>query len=127
MDSLKSKNSPRKVCYLCHSFNSVVLVGAGYIAVELAGIFNALGTETHMIIRHKYVLRNFDSLLHEGATNEIISSGIKLHTQSFVKEVTQQANGKKKVALENGTTLEDVDILLWTIGRSASINCTSYC
>jgi len=99
----------------------VVLVGAGYISVELAGIFNALGTETHMVIRHNHVLRNFDNLLHEGLTNEITTSGIKLHTQSSVKEVTQQTNGKRIVKLENGTSLEDVDILLWAIGRSANI------
>lgn len=28
-----------------------VVVGAGYIAVEMAGIFNALGCETHLVIR----------------------------------------------------------------------------
>jgi glutathione reductase (NADPH) len=30
----------------------VAVVGAGYIAVEMAGMFNALGTETHLFIRH---------------------------------------------------------------------------
>jgi glutathione reductase (NADPH) len=43
----------------------VVVVGAGYIAVELAGVFNTLGTDTHLVIRHDQVLRNFDPMLSE--------------------------------------------------------------
>ena len=43
----------------------VVVVGAGYIAVELAGVFNTLGTETHLVIRHDQVLRTFDPMLSE--------------------------------------------------------------
>ena len=43
----------------------VAVVGAGYIAVELAGVFNTLGTETHLIIRHDKVLRTFDPMLQD--------------------------------------------------------------
>jgi glutathione reductase (NADPH) len=43
----------------------VAVVGAGYISVELAGVFNTLGTETHLIIRHDAVLRTFDPVLSE--------------------------------------------------------------
>jgi glutathione reductase (NADPH) len=43
----------------------VVVVGAGYIAVELAGVFNTLGTDTHLVIRHDEVLRSFDPMLSE--------------------------------------------------------------
>lgn len=41
----------------------VAIVGAGYIAVELAGIFHALGTETHVFLRRDTILRSFDSML----------------------------------------------------------------
>lgn len=43
----------------------VAVVGAGYIAVELAGVFNTLGTETHLMIRHEKVLRTFDPMLQD--------------------------------------------------------------
>jgi glutathione reductase (NADPH) len=43
----------------------VAVVGAGYIAVELAGVFNTLGTETHLMIRHDKVLRTFDPMLQD--------------------------------------------------------------
>jgi glutathione reductase (NADPH) len=43
----------------------VAVVGAGYIAVELAGVFHTLGTETHLMIRHEKVLRTFDPMLQD--------------------------------------------------------------
>lgn len=46
----------------------VAVVGAGYIAVELAGVFNSLGTETHLIIRKDKVLRTFDPMLQDVLT-----------------------------------------------------------
>ena len=46
----------------------VAVVGAGYIAVELAGVFNTLGTETHLLIRHEKVLRTFDPLIQDTLT-----------------------------------------------------------
>lgn len=47
----------------------VAVVGAGYIAVELAGVFNTLGTETHLVIRHDKVLRTFDPILQDTLTD----------------------------------------------------------
>lgn len=46
----------------------VAVVGAGYIAVELAGVFHTLGTETHVLIRHEKVLRTFDPMLQDVIT-----------------------------------------------------------
>ena len=43
----------------------VAVVGAGYIAVELAGIFHALGTEAHLFIRKERAMRTLDPLLSE--------------------------------------------------------------
>ena len=37
------------------SIRKVVVVGAGYIAVEMAGIFNALGADTSICIRYDQV------------------------------------------------------------------------
>ena len=41
----------------------VAIIGAGYIAVELAGVFNGLGTNTSLFVRQKTALRNFDSMI----------------------------------------------------------------
>jgi glutathione reductase (NADPH) len=47
---------------------AVAVVGAGYIAVELCGVFNTLGTEAHLVIRHDKVLRTFDPMIQDTLT-----------------------------------------------------------
>ena len=78
-------------CIYKHSLNpsfiycrKAVVIGAGYIAVELAGILNALGTETHSLIRYDKVLRTFDESICQLLTQEIESSGINLHKHTQV-------------------------------------------
>ena len=41
----------------------VVVSGAGYIAVELAGMLRALGSEVTMVLRRDRVLRTFDEMI----------------------------------------------------------------
>ncbi|WP_163374638.1 FAD-dependent oxidoreductase, partial [Escherichia coli] len=41
----------------------VAIVGAGYIAVELAGVINGLGAEAHLFVRKHAPLRSFDPLI----------------------------------------------------------------
>lgn len=43
----------------------VAVVGAGYIAVELAGVLEALGAETHLFVRKHAPLRSFDPMISE--------------------------------------------------------------
>lgn len=50
----------------------VAIAGAGYIAVELAGIFKSLGAEVSLIIRQKEFLRSFDSCIREGVMECLI-------------------------------------------------------
>lgn len=102
----------------------VAIIGAGYIAVEFAGMFNALGTETHLFIRHNTFLRNFDPIIQESVTNEYERLGVNLHKQSQATKVEKDANGKLSVTYKDGsgneTTLTDVDHLIWAVGRTPS-------
>ncbi|KAI9642871.1 Glutathione reductase [Ciborinia camelliae] len=102
----------------------VALVGAGYIAVEFAGMFNALGTETHLFIRHDKFLRSFDPMVQEAITNEYERLGVKLHKNSpnFSKIEKNEKTGKLTIHYGDGSgTLEDVDDLIWAIGRSPEV------
>jgi glutathione reductase (NADPH) len=98
----------------------VAVVGAGYIAVELAGIFNALGSETHLIIRHEKVLRTFDPLIQDTITPWMQHTGVNLHTQTRVTKVEGTKGGPLTVHTDTGSTIE-VDCLLWAIGRHSEI------
>ncbi|CVK86915.1 probable glutathione reductase (NADPH) [Fusarium mangiferae] len=100
----------------------VAIVGAGYIAVEFAGMFNALGTETHLFIRHDTFLRNFDPMIQESVTKEYERLGVKLHKRSQASKVEKDSNGKLTITYKddqgNESVVSDVDNLIWAIGRT---------
>ncbi|KND94449.1 Glutathione reductase [Tolypocladium ophioglossoides CBS 100239] len=100
----------------------VAIVGAGYIAVEFAGMFNALGTETHLLIRHNTFLRNFDPMIQETVTNEYERLGVNLHKRSNATKLEKDANGKLTVTYKDDSghesSVSDVDHLIWAIGRT---------
>jgi len=96
----------------------VAVVGAGYIAVELAGIFNTLGTETHLITRGE-VLRTFDHTIQETLTPWMEKTGVKIHKTSKVVKVEGQKGQTLTVFTDRGEKIE-VDSLLWAIGRKAN-------
>ncbi|XP_007119089.1 glutathione reductase, mitochondrial isoform X1 [Physeter macrocephalus] len=101
-----------------------VIVGAGYIAVEIAGILSALGSKTSLMIRHDKVLRSFDSVISSNCTEELESAGIEVLKYSQVKEVKKTSSGLELCMVTSIpgrkptlTTIPDVDCLLWAIGR----------
>jgi glutathione reductase (NADPH) len=102
----------------------VALVGAGYIAVEFAGMFNALGVETHLFIRYDTFLRHFDPMIQEGVTKEYERLGVRVHKRSALTRVDKDpATGKLTLQYREGgeagaeETLPEVDHLIWAIGR----------
>ena len=97
----------------------VAVVGAGYIAVELAGVLHALGSETHLVVRKHAPLRNFDSMVTETLVELMEEEGPTLHTHSIPTEVVKEADGSLTLKLENGKSL-NVDSLIWAIGREPS-------
>jgi glutathione reductase (NADPH) len=103
----------------------VALVGAGYIAVEFAGMFNALGTETHHFIRQDNFLRTFDPMISETLTKEYERVGVKIHRRSNISKVEKDENtGELTIHYtdSNGNgVLEGVDPLIWAIGRSPEV------
>lgn len=94
----------------------VAVVGAGYIAVEIAGVMNALGTETHLFVRKESPLRSFDPMIIETLTEVMATEGPTLHTHSTPKEVAKEQDGSLTLHLENGESY-NVDTLIWAIGR----------
>ncbi|KAH9939596.1 glutathione reductase [Amylocystis lapponica] len=97
----------------------VAVVGAGYIAVELAGVFNTLGTTVHSFIRGDTVLRTFDPALGDVLTKWMGHTGINFHPGSNVVRVDGAPGKPLTVHTDKGEAVE-VDVLLWAIGRHAN-------
>jgi len=95
----------------------VAVVGAGYIAIELAGVFHALGSQTHLLVRKEKPLRSFDDMLSSTLVEQMEKHGPRLHTHSTPERIEKLADGRLVVHLTNGQALEPVDVLVWAIGR----------
>jgi len=95
----------------------VVVVGAGYIAVELAGIFGALGADTSLLIRYDQVLRTFDDIVSKAVTDNLEPGGVKLCKRTQISNVKKEDNGTLTLETNTGV-IDNVNTLLWAIGRS---------
>ncbi|GGW82728.1 glutathione-disulfide reductase [Alteromonas halophila] len=98
-----------------------VVVGAGYIGVELAGVLHSLGTHTDLVVRKHAPLRNFDPIIHETLVDIMHAEGATLHNHAEVTQVEKNDDGELTVHLSNGETLS-TDCLIWAIGRAPSTN-----
>lgn len=92
-----------------------VVVGAGYIAVEFAGIFNGTGVHTTLVHRGDRVLRGFDEEVREFAENQYAEDGIDLRMNCQVASVRPADKGYT-VTLTDGSKVQ-ADVVLCATGR----------
>ena len=99
-------------------------MGAGYIAVEMAGMFHHLGTETHLFIRHDKFLRTFDPMIQDKIVKEYERQGIIIHrnsSQTKVERGTEEGWMKMHYKDDKGEGVLEIDCLLWAIGRAPEV------
>ncbi len=99
----------------------VAVIGAGYIAVELAGVLHGLGTETHLFVRKHSPLRNFDPYIVETLVDVMAAEGPTLHTESVPHKLVKEDDGSVTLHLDNGKS-HNVDQVIWAIGREPTTN-----
>jgi glutathione reductase (NADPH) len=99
-----------------------LVVGAGYIAVEIAGVLHALGTDSHLLVRYDRPLRDFDPEMIDMLLARMKQDKMQLHKHTNVRQVVKNADGKLTVSCEDGTEFTDVDCLIWAIGRAPATN-----
>ncbi len=100
----------------------VAIVGSGYIAVELAGVLNALGSEVSLFLRKEHVLGEFDSLLKSTLLERLGQSGIELRLRCQIISIERSANGKLSLQDNHGVGMEDVDEVIYAIGRHTELD-----
>lgn len=96
----------------------VAVVGAGYIAVELAGVLNGLGSEVTMLLRRDHFLGNFDAMLRETLMEDMMNAGVNIMSRINVEKVVKNDDGKLSVYCSGGVIMEGLDALVWAIGRT---------
>ncbi len=96
----------------------VAVVGSGYIAVELAGMLNALGSEVTMLLRKEHLLRKFDAMLRESLMEEMVDRGINILSNTQVRSLARGPDGCLRLECDSGRSLEGFNELIWAIGRA---------
>jgi glutathione reductase (NADPH) len=94
----------------------VAVIGAGYIAVELAGMLRSFGAEVTMLLRKQHLLRTFDEMLRESLMEQMTDAGIEIIPRAQVTELKKQVNGLE-IVCDTGTLMPGFDTLIWAIGR----------
>ncbi|PHS14891.1 MAG: glutathione-disulfide reductase [Kangiella sp.] len=96
----------------------VVIVGAGYIAVELAGLLNALGSETHLVVRKDDPLREFDPIIRETLVEQMQEEGITIHRRTQITQLVKNDKDQIEIATNSNADIPNMDAVIYAIGRS---------
>ena len=100
--------------------DSVAILGAGYIAVELAGVLHALGVKTDLFVRRDRPLRGFDSYIVEGLVNEMEKTGLPLHTHKVPVKLEETDQGIT-IHFEDGSS-HTASQVIWATGRRPNVD-----
>lgn len=95
----------------------VTVIGGGYISVEIAGVFAALGSAVTVVARAPSLIREFDPLLVEAAQEGLTQAGAKLVLNTLPRNVSRDDAGRLDVQLDNGEVIAAQDSVIWTTGR----------
>ncbi|MFT5573100.1 MAG: glutathione reductase (NADPH) [Cryomorphaceae bacterium] len=117
IDGIEHAISSNEVFHLEQQPKSAIVVGGGYIAVEFAGIFNGLGTDTSLVYRGPQILRGFDNGIRDHLAQEIVKKGVNLELNNNVASITLTQSGQKLICLTDGSQCT-VDCVLFATGRT---------
>jgi glutathione reductase (NADPH) len=95
----------------------IAVVGSGYVSVELAGVFNGLGSETTLLVRRDSVLRSFDTMLGRELRFAMESAGILFESGVVPERLSKTASGLT-LAAADGRKFGPFDGVLWAVGRA---------
>ncbi len=95
---------------------SVAVIGGGYIGVELAGVFQGLGTKTSLFTLQATPLPSFDPLIVTTLISEMKKQGISFYPNTVTKEITKNSDNTLSLITENGT-YGPFESILFATGR----------
>ncbi len=96
----------------------VAVVGGGYIAVELAGVLNTLGTEVDLLLRRQHFLARFDMSIRDALMEEMLNSGVNVLPSILIDRIIKSGSGKLNIVCQGGHELKGFDAVIWATGRA---------
>jgi dihydrolipoamide dehydrogenase len=103
---------------------SLVIVGGGFIAMELAGIFASFGTRIDVVERGPRVLSMLDPALASVATSRLVEMGVRFHTEVTLEEISTDDDGFVVHLKDQGQRAEEVacERVIFASGRRPAID-----
>jgi len=98
---------------------SVALVGSGYIAAELSGVFAALGSKVTVLIRRERMLRDFDEMLSVALMKAMRADGIAILDHARPISLARRTEGIR-IELADGRSAGPFEQVIWAVGRAAN-------
>ena len=96
----------------------VAIAGSGYIAIEFAGMLNALGSEVTLLIRRQHFLNGFDTLIQDQLMAAMQENGINVLCSVQIEGVERDPEGVLTLTTSHDHRLTGFDCLIWAIGRN---------
>ena len=100
----------------CAAPARVAIVGAGYIAVELAGVLQALGSQVELFARGARLLDGFDAELTAQLAEDYRQNGVRLHFGHAVAALEGEP-GRVRLRGADGSLSEPFDQVVFATGR----------
>ncbi|MGD8711058.1 MAG: glutathione-disulfide reductase, partial [Ectothiorhodospiraceae bacterium] len=97
----------------------VAVVGAGYIAVELAGVLHHLGSQTSLVVRRDTPLRGFDAGIRDAFMENARADGLDIVCH-FVPAALERDESGLCIRAEDGRKQGGFDQVIWAVGRKAN-------
>lgn len=102
----------------------MIVLGGGYIGVELAQIMQALGVKVTLIVRGK-ILKQIDQDIIEMLVKNMKLSGMDVRLNTKFRTITQDKDGRLVLTLDTGSYNEEkiiADKVLYAQGRPPLID-----
>jgi glutathione reductase (NADPH) len=94
---------------------SIAIIGAGYISMEFASIFNGLGVAVTVLYRGDQILRDFDMELRDGLAEAMRDRGVDLRMNADIAAIEKEGQGYR-VHLTRGDSVA-ADLVMAATGR----------
>lgn len=99
----------------------VAVIGAGYVAVELAGVLQALGSHVSLRVRGRRLLESFDAELTEQLAEDYRQSGVDCRFSTATTAI-ERVDGGLRLRDGDGQWSDPVDEVLFAAGRRPSVD-----
>lgn len=102
---------------------SMIVIGAGPIAIEMAQAFSRLGTKAVVVQRSGQILSREDKDMSDLVMNVLISEGVVFHLNTAVQSLKDLGSGKE-VVIKNGrgeTINLKAERILIALGRQSNL------